>query len=220
LCAHKGFSVIDIFPLIKDKKHVIWDWNGTLLNDLTTVVKALEKMAQNLKIEPIDKHTYLKHFRFPVQEFYKDIGFPTSDEEFAALSEDFHANYAEAFHTAELFSDAQNLLESVKKMGSKQSILTAAFQKHIDQWLLDFEIDHLFDHVYGLPDKLAKCKVDRGRELIELAQVDLDHTVLLGDTTHDLEVGKSLGIDVILLTNGHQHEDRLKKVHHAIFQRA
>ncbi|MEZ4872987.1 MAG: HAD hydrolase-like protein [Bdellovibrionales bacterium] len=211
--------MIDVYPYLEGKKHVIWDWNGTLLNDLKAVLHALGKISEKLGKEPIDRHTYLSHFKFPVQDFYRDIGFFTTEEEFDQLSEDFHLHYQDFIHTAELYGGTKQILEQVKKMGATQSILTAAFQQHIDRWLVDYEINHLFDFVYGLPDKLAKSKLERGRELMNLAKVDPQQTISLGDTTHDYEVGAELGVQVVLLTNGHQHEDRLKDVHHAVFRR-
>lgn len=79
-----------------------------------------------------------------------------------------------------------------------------------------FEISHLFDHIFGIFDKTAASKLERGRELIETARMPKEATVLIGDTDHDLEVGTELGIDVILVEHGHQCPIKLKSVHHQV----
>ncbi len=43
--------------------------------------------------------------------------------------------------------------------------------------------------------------------------IDPGQLILVGDTDHDLEVGDALGIDVLLVTGGHQSHARLSKRH-------
>jgi phosphoglycolate phosphatase len=67
-----------------------------------------------------------------------------------------------------------------------------------------FNIHHHFDHVYGLTDFLANSKLERGRQLMDASGIDRAHTVLIGDTDHDVEVAQELGIDVVIYADGHQ----------------
>ena len=76
-----------------------------------------------------------------------------------------------------------------------------------------FAYGNLFDHVYGIDNKLAASKIERGKELLRVAAVPAANTVLIGDTLHDLEVGEILGIDVILLSHGHNCHKRLSAQH-------
>ncbi len=95
----------------------------------------------------------------------------------------------------------------------KQSILSAAAQWHLDDWVKKFDIHHYFDHIFGIGDHNASSKLDRGKELIELADVCPSQTILVGDTDHDLDVGNELGIDVLLVANGRQSYERLSAIH-------
>ena len=76
-----------------------------------------------------------------------------------------------------------------------------------------FELRHFFTNVYGIADKFAASKIDRGRELIAASGFSKEDSVLVGDTLHDLEVGEELGIDVVLVSHGHQCVTRLKAKH-------
>lgn len=180
---------------------------------------ALKHMLTSNGLSPITKEQYLEHFCFPVSEFYEKLGFDLEALDFSKLSDDFHAFYDDYLHLSEVFTDAEEALTKVKSLGLKQSILTAAHQLHIEEKLKKYELSHYFDHVYGLADKLATSKVERGKELIRLSQSIPERTLLIGDTDHDLEVGNTLGVKVILLGDGHQHEDRLREKHDLILKR-
>ena len=67
-----------------------------------------------------------------------------------------------------------------------------------------------FEGVAGLSDHYAVSKIDRGKLLIDEFQIEKDKTRIIGDTIHDFEVAKELGIGCILISNGHQLEERLK----------
>jgi phosphoglycolate phosphatase len=111
------------------------------------------------------------------------------------------------------FKEMEDILISVKKENKLQSILSATDQENLDKMMIHFNCSSHFDYVYGIADKLAASKVERGRELIEVSKMNKADTVLIGDTLHDLEVGVDLGIDVILITHGHQSVNVLSKSH-------
>jgi phosphoglycolate phosphatase len=79
-------------------------------------------------------------------------------------------------------------------------------------------LTHYFDRVYGLKDHYARSKVERGRELIFDSQIDREHTLLIGDTDHDLEVAQELGIEALLIADGHQSFERLEPRHHRVLK--
>jgi len=99
-----------------------------------------------------------------------------------------------------------------------QSILSAGHQNHLNEITKSLKIDHLFDNIYGLGDFYAASKIERGRQLLEFAGKDLSKTIMIGDTDHDHAVGKNLGIDVLLIADGHQNYDKLKGIHHNVIE--
>ena len=79
-----------------------------------------------------------------------------------------------------------------------------------------FGLSQYFDFVFGIGDRLAVSKVQRGHDLMRESGVPAARTLLIGDTDHDLEVGRALGISVLLVTHGHQSAERLKRLHHDV----
>ncbi|RZJ27785.1 MAG: HAD family hydrolase, partial [Flavobacterium sp.] len=96
-----------------------------------------------------------------------------------------------------------------------QSVLSATDQSNLDGMINHFNLNEYFKFVFGIDNKLAGSKVYRGHMLIKESGIHESKTIMIGDTLHDLEVGKELGIDVILISHGHQSLNRLK-LHHTL----
>ncbi len=205
-------------PYLEGKSHLIWDWNGTLLNDVEMVVEAMGHVLREQNLPTTTVQAYREIFGFPVSEYYRRLGLPVEGGEFERISEQFVARYLSAIRGCELHVGVRELLQESKTVGHTQSILSAAHEVKLREHLKHFGIHDYFDHIYGLADHHAKGKIERGHELIRAAARPLEQTVLIGDTDHDLEVGKALGIDVILLGDGHQSYERLAALHSKVLR--
>lgn len=191
------------------KSHVIWDWNGTLLDDVHLCVEIVAKIAAKHGAKKVTRESYLKNFRFPVVEYYQDLGFDMSRVSYEHLSREFVSAYKEHAHLMGVHAGMPELIAELARSGIKSSILSAAQQDDLTEMLVRFNIAPLFTHIFGVSDNLAHGKIDRGRELVEEIGLPPAKLALIGDTDHDAEVGEALGIDVILLDGGHQCPERL-----------
>lgn len=54
---------------------IIWDWNGTLFNDIDICIESINLLLFERGIDQIDKKRYLEVFDFPVRDYYERIGF-------------------------------------------------------------------------------------------------------------------------------------------------
>jgi len=195
------------------KRHIIWDWNGTLLDDTHYAVHTIGLVLKEQALDPIDLDAYRQKFRFPVREYYIDLGFDFNRVAFEIVAERFIEHYNREVKTrCELFSGARDLLTELKSDQKGLHVLSAAHEKELLHLLDHHDIRHLFDQVCGLSDNFAASKIDRGRDLIASLNTPNRDIIMVGDTDHDIEVAHALGIDILLLGDGHQDVDRL---HHA-----
>lgn len=207
-----------LWPHLEGKTHIIWDWNGTLLNDVDLMIDVIGGLLNEHGLERIDRQNYCELFRFPIRDYYKALGFDFQKVNFEHLSEKFIAAYRKGLPTTKLHGGVKDFLHSVHESKISQSVLSAAQEVYLDEQLSHFGIRHYFDHVYGLNDYHAAGKLERGKELMADSRMPKDTTILIGDTDHDLEVGQALGIEVLLLADGHQSFDRLNSKHHRILK--
>jgi phosphoglycolate phosphatase len=198
---------------LEHKSHVIWDWNGTLIDDIELCVRSVAAIldAHGLPRVTLEEHRRL--FRMPVREFYRDLGFNLEQIPFEELAHDFIARYSAEVQSCRLFDGTIELLGRLQQAGMRQAVLSAARESDLLALLRHFDIHVYFDHVCGLDDVYATTKVERGRELLRLWHAPPANVILVGDMDHDVEVARELGIDVLVVADGHQADERLALVH-------
>lgn len=206
-------------PHIKNKSHIIWDFNGTLLNDVDHTVATVNSLLAEHNLSEITVGDYKKIFNFPVIEYYIKLGFDFNKESFESLCDKFTSRFMGSFKEAScLMTDIDITLKELRSKVKLQSILSAAEQLSLLQIVEHHNLTLHFDHIYGIDSHYADSKVGRGKELLKTTNHPLHETVIIGDTIHDLEVGKELGIDVILIAQGHQCVTRLRQHHDLVIE--
>jgi len=192
-------------------KHIIWDWNGTLLNDLTLCVELLNISLEKRKLPLMNEDKYRKKFLFPIKTFYESIGFDFSEEDFEITNDEFHDGFEKNFKKLALQPYAVNTISHFKELGITQSILSATVQKRLEQQVDFFGISHLLDYVVGISNTPSGYgKEFEGKELLKNTDIPLNETIIVGDSMLDFSVAKALEIDCALLSNGHNNWERLK----------
>lgn len=203
-------------PLHERYDHIIWDWNGTLLNDIKLCVEVNNGLLRAHGLPELTIERYQRLFGFPIQNYYKDLGFDFDKTPFEGLAEHYVSVYeAEAKHAA-LHDGVTKVLGAVKAGGKTQSVLTAANESHVHDMMDHFSLWEFFDNVFGIGDRFAASKIERGRDLITHSGISVERTLLVGDTDHDHEVGEALGTDILLVAHGHQSFERLSELHHNV----
>lgn len=195
------------------KEHIIWDFNGTLMDDIDHAIAVNNDILRSENLPTVGREFYLKNFCFPVIDYYRKLGIPDLENRFAALAEVFVSNYMAGFKDCSLVEGIEDVLAEARSSAPYQTVLSAAEQNCLNECIEHYQIDKYFDAWYGIDSLHADSKVGRGQELIEKIGVAREKCVIVGDTTHDLEVGEALGIDVVLVGHGHQCSDILKQVH-------
>ncbi len=188
---------------------IIWDWNGTLLNDIELCVEIVSKLAEEHRDNPLTVEEYKAVFGFPIVDYYQKIGIDLAKESFESLTEKFISQYNNRVRNCNLHQGVSATLDLFQQQNLSQFILTAAHKKDVEQLLLHFDINDYFQGIEGLDNYRAESKVERGRELIRRHGIEKGKTVLVGDTIHDYEVASEIGVDCILISNGHQSKERL-----------
>ena len=191
-------------------KHIIWDWNGTLLNDTWLCVEVLNGLLKKRGREPISAEAYRRNFGFPVIQFYNYLGFDTDLDSFEKVSHEFMGDYeARWLRECVLHAGAEDILAALANGGRTHSVLSAAKQEALEAGIRHFGIHGHFTGLCGTDNIYAHGKIERGREWIAQLHWDPAEIVLIGDTLHDFEVAEAMGTECILLTHGHHTPERL-----------
>ena len=190
--------------------HVVWDWNGTLLDDTQAALDTLNIMLARRGGRPIAMDFYRDHFAFPVKPFYEAIGVRLGDEDWDALAREYHDVYAE--QPKRLNPEALSALEYARGRGARQSILSALRQDLLDDVTRRLGVAGYMDFVYGVDNLDGRSKADRARELVGAIGADPASVVMIGDALHDKEVADAMGARCVLCAQGSHAAWRLEAV--------
>ena len=192
-------------------RHVIWDWNGTLLDDAWLCVEILNGLLRDARLPPLTVDEYRADFSFPVLGFYERRGFDFKTHSFAEVSERYIAAYNHRRYECQLQPGAHSALERLRAAGVEQSVLSAYREDTLREAVAHYDLTQYFTRLSGLDNVRAEGKVARGHTHLRALELhEAPHIVLLiGDTAHDHEVAAALGADCVLLHHGHMHPERL-----------
>ena len=192
-------------------KHIIWDCNGTLINDAWLFVDVMNGVLKERNMKIITLNKYREIFEFPVENYYKTLGFNLIKEPFQKCGLEFIHAYKKRRYEAKLHLKVNFVLSELLSMNINHSILSAQNQILLDDLTKHYKIRNYFTEIIGLNDYFAHSKVDKGIELMKKIEFDSKEVLFIGDTDHDFEVAQTLGTDCLLISHGHHCHSRLKK---------
>jgi phosphoglycolate phosphatase len=195
---------------MREKKEIIfWDWNGTLLDDVDVCLQAMNILLKKRNMSLLDKKQYRDVFDFPVKKYYSKVGFDFDSEPFEIPAIEFIDEYKKLLPKSKLFDDVVETLQYFSNLGFFQFIVSAMERNALYDSVISCRIEHFFEDIHGIKDNYANGKLHLFEELIEEKKLETSKILMIGDTIHDFEIAHKLGIDVILVSRGHQSNERL-----------
>lgn len=196
---------------MRTPRHVIWDWNGTLLDDAWLCVEVMNALLSEHGLPLVDEARYQALFSFPVVDYYRKLGFDFERTPFEQVGTAFIHGYQARQHECELQDGAHHVFDALKAKGISMSVLSASQQSRLEAQSRHLGVTEKFVKLVGLDHHYADGKLELGRQwLAELAHAP-DEVLLIGDTDHDLHVAQTLGMQCIVVPSGHQSAQRLEQ---------
>lgn len=197
-------------------RHVVWDWNGTLLADQQVVLHALNRLLAEFDVPPTDMATYQRLYTRPVRLFYERLfGRPIGDADWLRIDDVFHGAYAEALADAALADDAHTALDLVTSSGRTQSLLSMARHDMLEPLVHRFGIHQRFALVDGLRGPGGGRKAGEleahVRQLAHLAGDDPHDYLVVGDATDDAHAAAHVGARCVLYDGGSHPREELER---------
>jgi phosphoglycolate phosphatase-like HAD superfamily hydrolase len=198
-------------------RHVVWDWNGTLFDDLDIVVASVNVSLRSVGAPPIDADLYRVVYQRPLHRFYEALlGRPVPPEEMAAIDRDFHDAYHALLDQARLTVDARGAVDLVARRGATQSVLSMWWHDRLVPAVRFFELEDRMLAVDGHRGTPGASKIDHlARHVDQLAAlfpgvIDRAGIVAIGDVTDDADAARAVGVGCVLYDGGSQPRPALE----------
>ena len=192
-------------------KHIIWDFNGTLLSDAQLGVDCDNHVFDVLGLPRITIDDYRQHMTMPVRDFYTALGVDLNVYKYETISRLWLDRFNQHAVSVGLVPGTLELTKRLKAAGFTQSILSASYERSLLEQCKALGIDAYMDEIGGLGDESAQKKTDIGRRQLEKLGLKGEDCVLVGDMVADSELADALGTDCVLVPWGHNSEARLEK---------
>ncbi|MGV8910053.1 MAG: HAD family hydrolase [Propionicimonas sp.] len=194
--------------------HVVWDWNGTLFDDLHCCVAVANALLDEFGLPVLDGVAgYQSKFRFPIIAYYADLGFDISPTgNFDAAARRYLELYATASRNCGLHDGAREAMQALHAAGVRQVVISASEQANLLTQLAPFGLDEWLDGALGIEDIYAASKEGLARRWLATATVDPADVVFIGDSEHDFEIAAALGAQCLLFSGGHHSLAHLEKL--------
>ena len=188
--------------------HVLWDFNGTILDDVEPCIKSINELLVCHGLKPLESvGEYQSVFGFPIKDYYERIGFDFAKIPYDELAIEWVELYNRYNVPLKLCPRVKEALDAVKAAGLPQLILTASSVDMVNAQLEGLGIGDYFEKIIGVDNIHAYGKIRIAREWMEAEKPD--RAVLIGDSTHDSEVADAIGADCVLVSCGHMSADKL-----------
>jgi phosphoglycolate phosphatase-like HAD superfamily hydrolase len=191
--------------------HVVWDWNGTLVDDLPIVVESVNAALAAIGESPIDDNDYREYFTRPVDQFYvRLLERPISDEEWSTLDRVFHEWYGEALDRVPLTGDALTAISDAEARGWTQSILSMWWETDLTACVERRGLTERMTLVQGNRNDPGGEKAAHLMHHLAMLDVDAASVVMIGDSLDDAAAAGVVGTACVLYDGGSHHRDHLE----------
>lgn len=193
----------------KSYTHVIWDFNGTVLDDVRLGIDCVNTMLakRGLPIIP-NEGVYRRVFGFPIDEYYRRLGFDFEREDYdTVLAPEWVALYLKGEKTCPVNPGVTDTIEAIRSRGILQVMLSASDLGQLEGQLARIGLSDAFEEVLGLDNIHARSK--KKLAIAWKQRHPEANPLFVGDTEHDADVANAIGADCLLFTGGHQSAEHL-----------
>jgi len=184
------------------KKLIIFDMDGTLVDSSLTIVNAINYVRSKLNLDALDKELILNKVNDPALNpalFFYEV------EEFTPEQEEWFSEYYTNNHEKELelYPKIENLLKELKERGYLLAIATNAYRGSTLQSLGHLNIVNYFSSIACYDDVgRGKPAPDMLEKNLEDLKLNIKDAIFIGDSERDLMAANTLKMDYIMINWG------------------
>ncbi|MFE7452842.1 HAD family hydrolase [Streptomyces griseus] len=197
------------------RTHLVWDWNGTLLDDTQAVIRATNAAFAEIELAPITLEQYREMYTIPIPRFYERfLGRLPTEAEWERMDGVFHRYYAEQRVGCGLTAGVEELLHGWQRAGRSQSLLSMYGHDQLVPVVRGYGIEPRFVRVEGRTGPSGGSKalhMERHFEaLAAVGGIAPEHSVVIGDALDDAVAAAHVGARAVLYTGGSHSRSSLE----------
>ncbi|OIR04517.1 pyrophosphatase PpaX [mine drainage metagenome] len=187
---------------------IVWDWDGTIADSTGMIANAVRTAAETVGLPAITMQAASSIIGLGLQEaintLYRDI----SVDQAQALAAQYRTNYYAGANDIPLFSGAVDTIIALNKQGFKLAVATGKGRRGLNLSLENSGLKQYFHETRTVDECFSKPNPQMLYEIMGRLDVRPERTLMIGDTSYDLQMAKNAGTSSVGVTFGAQLPDQ------------
>ena len=181
---------------------IVFDWDGTLMDSTGAIVASIQAAATDLGIEPPSDERANHIIGLGLIDALRHAMPDLPTERYQAVAERYRHHYLSRDHDLLLFDGAAELIEELTRAGHHLAVATGKTRKGLDRAFAVSGLGPRFQASRCADECHSKPHPQMLEELMAEFGVEPDATLMIGDTTHDLDLARNAGAEGLAVTYG------------------
>jgi len=191
---------------------IVFDWDGTLFDSTALIVRSIQAACRDLGVQVPSDSEAAYVIGLGLQEALEHAVPGLPRERYPELAQRYRQHYFRSQHELALFDGALGMLHALKERNHWLAVATGKNRRGLDELLQKPELIGLFDATRTADETASKPNPLMLNELMREFGVDAERTLMIGDTTHDLQLADNAGAASLAVSYG-AHEPEAFEQH-------
>jgi len=180
----------------------VFDWDGTLMDSAGAIVASMQAAATDLGLTPPDDKTVRQVIGLGLYDALSQALPEIPASEYPRLAERYRYHFLSRDHTLPLFDGARDMVAELAEGGWLLGVATGKSRLGLNRALDASGLGPFFHATRCADECSSKPAPDMLLEIIEELGATSASTLMIGDTTHDLQMAKNAGVDALAVSYG------------------
>lgn len=181
---------------------IVFDWDGTLMDSTAIIVKSIQAAAKDLSL-PIPSESAASHVIGLALGDALQVAMPDLDAQwYPRLAERYRYHYLTRDHELPLFAGVREMLDDLAQQGYFLAVATGKSRVGLNRALDSAKLLSLFDATRCADETFSKPHPAMLQELCRELGQDMQRTLMIGDTSHDLQMAENAGASAVAVEYG------------------
>lgn len=190
---------------------VVFDWDGTLADSAAIIAQAIRNACRDLRLTVPDDAAARYVIGLGLADALAHVAPDLPVERHPELAARYREHYLAKDPDIPLFEGARELLEGLRLRGHRLAVATGKSRVGLDRALRQSGLAPLFAATRCADEGRPKPHPDMLLHLMERLDVRPERTLMIGDTTHDLDLAANAGVDCVAVAYGAHHREAFHK---------
>ncbi len=188
---------------------IVWDWDGTLADSTGMITKAVVDAAEQVGLPKLDPAAARNIIGLGLKESIHALFGDLPPELAQKLAQQYTANYYAGESEIPLFSGAKNTIIELNRRGFKLAVATGKGRRGLNLALQHCGLGNYFHETRTMDECFSKPHPQMLDELMDILVTTPERTLMIGDTSYDLQMAKNASVQAVAVTFGAQSPDKL-----------